>query len=280
MSEIAGMHQTKTVRGKMRKSDQNIQQIVQQIFADAPANERRQSTSVKVQIYEALIIGDLHLGSRKFKAEKILKLLEGLNYKRLIINGDIFARQLPDKLPASHLMVLNILQSLTMQENGIEVIWLEGNSDRKKYIQKYLPGINFRDKFELEWNHRRVLILHGHVFDRKIYKKSVTERLLRLALKPFPFLREKRAQWIKSIRNKKQQYEKDALKVREGAVNLAREQNADIVICGHSHQTEYSIVGTIRYINPGAWVDAQNYFIGLGDTNVDFLKFSDVFGSE
>lgn len=280
MNDIAGTHQTKIAQVKMRKSDQNIRQIVQQIFADAPATERRRSNSEKVKIYDALIVGDLHLGSRKFKAEKILKLLEGLQFKRLIINGDVFARQVPDKLPASHLMVLNILQSLTLQENAIEVVWLRGNSDRKGYIQKYLPGVNFKDEFELEWNHRRILILHGHIFDRKISPKSVRERLVRMVMKPFPFLKEKRAKMVKSIRNEKQRYEKDTLKVREGAVKLARERDADIVICGHSHQTEYSIIGGIRYINPGAWIDEQNYFIGFCDENLDFLKFNDVFGSE
>ena len=119
---------------------------------------------------DAVLLSDVHLGSDNCQAKRLCELLERvadgeLTTARLILNGDVFDSIDFRRLNKSHWKVLSLIRKLSDQ---IEIIWLCGNHDGSAEIVSHLLGVAVMDDFVLESGGRRILILHGHVFDEFI----------------------------------------------------------------------------------------------------------------
>ncbi len=121
-------------------------------------------------MFDAVLLSDIHLGSDNCQAKRICELLEriadgDLATARLILNGDVFDSIDFRRLKKSHWKILSLIRKLSDQ---IEILWLCGNHDGSAEIVSHLLGVAVRDDVVLESGGRRILILHGHVFDEFI----------------------------------------------------------------------------------------------------------------
>src|SRR5262249_28744456 len=119
---------------------------------------------------DAVIISDLHLGSDNCQAKLLCELLErietgDLPTARLILNGDVFDSIDFRRLKKNSWKVVSLLRKLS---DEVDISWLCGTHDGSAEIVSLLLGVAVRDEYVLESGGRKILVLHGHVFDEFI----------------------------------------------------------------------------------------------------------------
>ena len=93
-------------------------------------------------VYDTLILSDLHLGADMSRARDALRILRQLRYRRLILNGDIFADLNFARLKKEHWKFLGYIRKLSNPKRKVEVVWVEGNHDHGLVqIMSHLVGI-------------------------------------------------------------------------------------------------------------------------------------------
>ena len=88
----------------------------------------------------AIIVSDLHLGSRYFLFHKFKSFIESIasDYE-LILNGDLIDNP-SNKLPPLHQQVFDIIVRLSYRQ---KVVWIQGNHDNR-FIPKGIGKIEFK----------------------------------------------------------------------------------------------------------------------------------------
>lgn len=136
------------------------------------------------------VVSDVHLFSKVARPKTFRKFLKSIkgNALKLIILGDLFDSDNFDRPRKSnkkgHIKVLSTLRGLV--DEGIEVIWVEGNHDRE-VIDPFcdLIGaleISAKDHYELEVGGKKWIFVHGHQFDTFITEKPNTYCFSKLGL--------------------------------------------------------------------------------------------------
>ncbi len=227
-----------------------------------------------VDVFETVIISDLHLGDRFCRARELLHFLQNVRFNRLIINGDVFDDINMKRLNRHHWQILSCLRGLTDRENNIEVVWLRGNHDGYSDLISQLLGVEFLNEYLLQWQQKRILVIHGDVFDGFASRFSLIGSLGGLLYKAALYAdpqNRKIGSWMK--RNSRT-YLRNLEKVRAGAVAYARHRHADVVICGHTHFVEDAIEEGVRYLNCGSWAaDSPSHFVGITTDELKVVPF-------
>lgn len=226
-----------------------------------------------VDVFETVIISDIHLGSKVSRAEVLIEFLERISFKRLIINGDVFDSINMHRLNRYHWKVLSKLRRLTDAENHIEVIWIRGNHDGYSDLLTQLLGIKVYDEYTFNWNEKKILLLHGDIFDTFLNRfpiiSDIADGFYRFSLLLDP--KKKRfGRWLK--RNSKM-FLRNTQIVRKRAIEYAKRRNAQIVVCGHTHHVERITENGVLYLNPGSWTDSPSFFIGLTEDSIEALPY-------
>jgi UDP-2,3-diacylglucosamine pyrophosphatase LpxH len=225
---------------------------------------------------DAIILSDIHLGSDNCQARRVCRLLERVSdgqlaTSRIILNGDVFDSIDFRCLDKSHWKVLSWLRKLS---NHVEIIWLAGNHDGSAEIVSHLLGVQVREECVLESGPERLLILHGHTFDRFLDEHPV---LTWLADCVYHFL-----QWIdrthsfaKRAKRGSKIFLRCARKIEEGAVELAARRNCTAVCCGHTHLAASHTDQPIPYYNSGCWTELPCTYLAVRDGKVTVEEFKD-----
>ena len=196
----------------------------------------------------AIIVSDLHIGSRYFLCQEFGRFLGNLpeNYE-LILNGDIIDNPY-GKLKPSHQKIMDLIEQISFRQ---KVVWLQGNHDNG-YIPKRFGKINFRRFHHIEDS---LLITHGDDFDgimprnRAFIKAFKIMHNLRVKLGAKPVhVAEYAKKWTSF-------YNVLRKNVMMNAVNCALENGYNSVTCGHTHYPEDRVLRGVRYINTGAWTE-------------------------
>jgi UDP-2,3-diacylglucosamine pyrophosphatase LpxH len=121
---------------------------------------------------DALIISDIHLGSDNCQAKDLVVLLEQIRCgviqtSRIILNGDVFDSFDFRRLKKNHWKVLSLIRKLS---DHIDITWIHGNHDGSLEFISHLLGVNVENQYEFESGGKRILALHGHIFDEFIDK--------------------------------------------------------------------------------------------------------------
>ena len=227
--------------------------------------------------YKAIIVSDLHLGTKDSKADEFIEFLEQHPTELLILNGDIidsWALNRGSKWKKKHTKALSKLLKLS---NKIQIIWIRGNHDEflSEFIGDHFGGIQIREDYTLEyfehveydnWRRKCYYIFHGDIIDIFITKYTWLAKIgavgydLALWLNrqynkyrkwrkvPYQSICEKIKSSIKTATNYVNDFEVTALK-------MAEKKGCDGVICGHIHQPEDRTINGKRYLNSGDWVE-------------------------
>ncbi|MDH3716475.1 MAG: UDP-2,3-diacylglucosamine diphosphatase [Planctomycetota bacterium] len=214
---------------------------------------------------DAIVISDLHLGSRYVQLEHVLRFFRTLpDAVPLILNGDIVDR-VHHPLPDQHAPVLDLIRDESLRR---QVVWVYGNHD-DGYQLDDPGGIEFCRSFRLG---QRLFVSHGYDFDNvmtryqpfvKMFNKLHKFRLW-LGAEPV-HVAQYAKQWALC-------YQYLRRSVMASAIAYARANGFAAITCGHTHFAEDLTVDGIRYINTGAWTELPAYFLAVHDDSMELHK--------
>ena len=220
--------------------------------------------------YQAIIVSDLHLGTKDSKAEEFIEFIETHPTDLLILNGDIvdgWALNRGTKWKKPHTKVISKLLQLS---NKTRIIWIRGNHDEfiQEFIGTHLGAIEVREDYKLDINNtmESYYIFHGDVIDVFITKYKWLSKIGSVG---YDF-----ALWLNRVYNTYRRWRKlpyisisqkikGSVKVATNYINdfettalsMAHKKGCNGVICGHIHQPADIMIGNERYLNSGDWVE-------------------------
>jgi UDP-2,3-diacylglucosamine pyrophosphatase LpxH len=220
--------------------------------------------------HQAIIVSDLHLGTKDSKAEEFIEFIEKNPTELLILNGDIvdgWALNRGTKWKKQHTKVISKLLQLS---NKTRIIWIRGNHDEfiQEFIGTHLGAIEIREDYKLDINNtmESYYIFHGDVIDVFITKYKWLSKIGSVG---YDF-----ALWLNRVYNAYRKWRKlpyisisqkikESVKVATNYVNdfevtalsMATKKGCNGVICGHIHQPADIMINGERYLNSGDWIE-------------------------
>ncbi len=208
-----------------------------------------------------LFLSDLHLGSPLFEsAREIISLLDK-DYDRVFILGDIIDEWEDDveSIVADNKSVIDKINELD------NVVVIKGNHDPTiSELKVVFPNKEVIDCYELNYDGKSMIIMHGEEFDHLITNHSWLARLV------FPFywccerlgfnLKGCLRQLFHSIFAKieKKHYNDLVLDTEENLVNKYKDKY-DYIVVGHTHLPKLVKGTDFTYINCGDWIYHKSY---------------------
>jgi UDP-2,3-diacylglucosamine pyrophosphatase LpxH len=214
--------------------------------------------------YKAVIVSDLHLGTKDSKAKEFIEFLEQHPTDLLILNGDIvdgWALNRGAKWKKQH---TNAISKILKVSNKTKVIWIRGNHDEflAEFIGMHFGNIEIREDYIIS-NH---YVFHGDVIDVFITKYKW---LAKIGSVGYDF-----ALWLNRWYNRYRvwrglPYQSISQEIKAGvkaatsyindfeiaAIKMASKHGCQGVICGHIHQPADLMINGARYLNSGDWVE-------------------------
>jgi len=207
---------------------------------------------------DTLIISDIHLGFKFSRVQKLITVLDGYRFKRLILNGDIFDDLNFNRLNSEHWEVLSLFRHLSKYA---EVVWIIGNHDGRIDSLSRLIGVKVNNYYQWRAGKKKCLAIHGHQYDRFISRDPLVSGLaggLFYFLKRFEGKNEVVTNWLKKHNRS---WLRLSDEVALGAVKFARRRRTNYVFCGHTHLARQWEFNGIKYWNSGCWVEAPAHLI-------------------
>jgi UDP-2,3-diacylglucosamine pyrophosphatase LpxH len=236
-----------------------------------------------------VIISDVHLGTPDAKVREVNHFLRAVRCERLILNGDIIdgwhLRRGGNWTKAETRFVRIVLKKL--EKRDTEIVYLRGNHD--DILASFLPldfeNLRIVEDYVHEGVCGRYLVLHGDVFD------SITKNFVFLAhLGDWGYralLRLNRAYngwrawrgleyWSlsKAIKARVKSAVSHISKFESQLAQLARDRGCTGVMCGHIHTPADKMLGDIRYLNSGDWVESLTAVVEHWDGRYELIEFS------
>jgi UDP-2,3-diacylglucosamine pyrophosphatase LpxH len=233
--------------------------------------------------YQAVIVSDLHLGTKDSKAEEFIEFLEKHPTDLLILNGDIvdgWALNRGTKWKKQHTKVISKILQLS---NTTQIIWIRGNHDEfiQDFIGTHLGAIEIKEDYKLDIHNtvESYYIFHGDVVDVFITKYKWLSKIgavgydFALTLNrwyntyrkwrnlPYQSISQKIKSGVKAATNYINDFETTAL-------SMATKKGCNGVMCGHIHQPEDRMIDGKRYINSGDWVENMSAILIGNDGDI------------
>lgn len=234
--------------------------------------------------FRTLILSDLHLGTKDAQARELLEVLRGVRCDKLILNGDIvdlWSLQRKNHWGPAHTAVVRRILKMA-EKDGTRVVYLRGNHD--DFIRRLIPLS--LDRIELAEEHvheaadgRRYLCIHGDAFDTVMAKMRwlavVGDISYQLLLDLNRFYNRWRA-WrgkeyfslSQAIKGRVKSAVSFISRFEDHLQTLARRRGCDGVMCGHIHKAEDRMIGDVRYLNSGDWVESLTALVEETDGSI------------
>lgn len=221
---------------------------------------------------ELIVISDVHLGTYGCKAKELLRYLNSIQPKTLVLNGDIIDIWQFKKsyFPKPHLEVIKKI--LSFATKNTDVYYITGNHDEmfRKFTDFELGNLKVCNKICLDIDHKKTWIFHGDVFDASVQHSKWIAKLggkgydLLIVINNMVnwFLEKmgkEKYSFSKKIKNNVKKAVKYIGDFELTASELAIDNHYDYVICGHIHQPQIRQVtnrkGSCTYLNSGDWIE-------------------------
>jgi len=198
-----------------------------------------------------LIVSDIHLGDKDCKAEILLKVLKENKAKTIIIAGDLFDHHNLHRLNKTHWKVLSKLRKLSKK---CKIIYLIGNHCfLKAEFMSILLGFNCKDEHTIELKDKKIIVLHGDIFDIYFTKyKYVTNFIVKL----YYFIRHYTPfadDFFRIFKARTNDFVEKSSNIKQNALKYIDMNGYDRIICGHTHLPEYDE----KYINTGSFCEKE-----------------------
>jgi UDP-2,3-diacylglucosamine pyrophosphatase LpxH len=231
--------------------------------------------------YQAIIVSDLHLGTKDSKAEEFIDFIETHPTDLLILNGDIidgWALARGSKWKKKHTKVLSKLLKLT---DRTRIIWIRGNHDEfiSEFIGSAFGDVEIREDYILN----DYYIFHGDVIDVFITKYKWLAKIGSIGYDLALWINR----WYNRYRTwRKLPYKSISQEIKAGvksatnyindfevaALSMAEKKGCKGVMCGHIHNPEDRYIHNKRYINSGDWVENMTAIMVNTDGSIYLYK--------
>jgi len=227
--------------------------------------------------YKAIIVSDLHLGTKDSKAKEFIEFIDSHPTELLILNGDIvdgWALKRGSKWKNSHTKVITKLLKLSKKT---KIIWIRGNHDEflTEFMNIDLGKIEVMEDYVLElydnttddfFVKKNYYIFHGDKIDVFITKYKWLAKIGSVGYDGALWLNR----WYNRYRAwRKLPYKSISQEIKNGvktatnfindfeseAVKMAHKKGCYGVICGHIHQPSDKMTNDGHYLNSGDWVE-------------------------
>lgn len=203
-----------------------------------------------------LIISDIHIGSKFYKAEQVKELIESIDYDQLILNGDILDLI---KVPLFTDRALSLFKAIDPSK---EIIYVVGNHDLsfRGFIGESIGPVKFVKSYEFSENNRTFRVEHGDTYDKGWIRDSFWIKLISLIQNSLEnYFDVDLTSWYISRKIKKR-------KLKRIWDLLDANSDVDVIILGHTHIPEAVIWVNEKeeiktYINCGDWISHTSYII-------------------
>jgi len=250
----------------------------------APRIGKRQRAS-----FRTVFLSDLHLGTPDSKAGEVVDFLKQIRCEKLILNGDIvdgWALKRGSKWLPRHSRVIRKILKMT-EKDQTDVVYLRGNHD--DILGRFLPLAFGKIRFAKEYIHTaadglRYLVVHGDGFDsvstNHKWLASIGAVGYDTLLKVNRYYNKWRAWRGKeyfSLSKRVKARVKSAVsfvdKYEQLLQDLAVHKKCDGIICGHIHTPEDKLVGDVRYLNSGDWVESLTAIVEHHDGRMELISY-------
>jgi UDP-2,3-diacylglucosamine pyrophosphatase LpxH len=249
---------------------------------------------METQMFRAIFISDVHLGTRDCKAELLNNFLKHHSCATLYLVGDIIdawrIQQNRWRWRQSHTNVVR--RVLGHAKRGTRVVYVAGNHD--EFLRPMIPmGISFgRVEIVNQVEHEgadglRYLVTHGDLFDGitrlapwlSFLGDRAYDTVLWLNTR-FNRIRHRMGFGYWSLsRFLKQRVKRAVDFIFQFEHNLAaycRKRGFDGVICGHIHHAEIKTIEGVAYMNDGDWVESCTALVEHWDGRWEILTWSEL----
>ena len=212
---------------------------------------------------DTVIVSDVHLGSHVSRAKDLMKILQKLSFRRLILLGDIFDHMNFQRLAAEHWDFLGYLERLS--HSDVETVWIQGNHDERLEKISKLFGVVVREQYEWELGGKRYLAIHGHQFDHFLRDNPL---ICDIATWIYDFAQSvdtKQRRVSRFVKKLSKKWLHVSHQVAARAANYAHSVGADYVFCGHTHHALSLEINNVGYFNSGCWTDVPSHFITINE---------------
>jgi len=219
---------------------------------------------------DAIILSDLHLGSKVCQAKNILNFLSQIKNKQietslLILNGDVFDSWDFRRLCKKHWKILSALRKLS---STIDVVWVNGNHDGPTEIVSHLLGTKVFEEYIINSSGKKILVMHGHQFDDFI---SDHPRFTKIADKIYRFLQKIHLDWALKIKKSSKTFLGNAAAIENKSIVYAKKKLCDAVCCGHVHLS--ACKPELGYYNSGSWTEVPCSYLLVSGGVVTLHEF-------
>lgn len=218
-----------------------------------------------------LIVSDLHLGSEMSRVKEILELFTRIEFRTLILNGDILDNLNMKFMSPEHWQFIFALRHFL--EAGKAVVWVQGNHD--VFARPFYKAIGVKTMTQLpfEWNGKKCLVIHGHQFDKFLIKNEIVSTTMNRSYRIIQKLDGNRQLVSRFMKKRYKSWMRVSKRVAKGATKYAAEREAKYVFCGHTHQRMVQKIGGVTYVNSGSWADRPCSYILLKEKEILLKDF-------
>jgi len=219
-----------------------------------------------------IIISDLHLGSSVSQPAKVLEMLKGYSFKKLILLGDIFDSLDLRDLSEESWALIHHIGKISKEK---KVRWIEGNHDQglAEIFSAFLGAEVHRKKYVWQYKQERYLAIHGHQFDRFLVDNLVISEVATVLYNLIQRLDFKDKKMSHYIKRKSKGWLRLSEKVFKEAMAYGRKHQAKYVFCGHTHKAMQKEKDGMEYYNSGCWTDLPCTYITIEDGQIDINKY-------
>src|SRR5262249_38379052 len=219
--------------------------------------------------YDTVIISDLHLGSDVSRAADALDFLQSVQFRRLVLLGDIFADLNFRRLTKEHWKFLSYIRKLSNPKHDVEVVWVEGNHDHGlTEVMSHLVGVSVYQQYEWDYLGKRHLAIHGHQFDTFIINNIQISRIgqaIYLYLQKIDSRSKRLARLLDRLNTR---WLRLSAQVAQAALSYAKQGRAERIFCGHTHVPLHMERDGVEDFNSGASVDLRCTYVTVSREGV------------
>jgi len=229
---------------------------------------------MKAETVDTLLVSDIHLGSEISRAGDALDLLHSIDFRRLILLGDIFCDLDFSRLTSEHWKFLGAIRKLSNPKRRKQVIWVEGNHDQGlSNVMSHLVGVPVYKQFVWEFAGKRHLAIHGHQFDRFVVNNELLSHVGEWFYYKLQKLDRKEKRFVRYLDRLNTRWLRLTDKVAHGALSYAKQGKAERVFCGHTHVSQTVERDGVEYYNTGSWIDTKCTYITVGEKGVRLHEY-------
>ena len=241
-----------------------------------------------------MFLSDLHLGTRGCQAELLLEFLRQHDADTIFLIGDIVeGRRLKSRRRWAERHRAVMAELFAKAHGGARIVYVPGNHDQllRRYAGQYLGGIEIAlnaihetrdgqrflvthgDQFDVVLRHMPWLACAGHAAYHGLLALNAGLNMVRRRIGLGHWSLSAWAKYrVKRVVNYIGHFE-------DSLVAQAQQSGAHGIVCGHIHHPSDHLLGEIRYLNTGDWVESCSGIVEHEDGRLELLCWHDQTGT-